>query len=150
MSQGLDAFLTALGAVLAGLSPPAVALIQAHSSRRQETPTGQAGKPEQPRKDEHRPWMVPTAMGAWIIAIALAFVLIISGLAANTPIMSTSLVAKSRVVIGLIALVAVSSGATGIAVTLHHSPRQHRHDIVRGACYVIGGLCVIAGIAVIA
>lgn len=89
-------------------------------------------------------------MGAWITAIALAFALIIAALAASTPIMDNPLVTTSRVAIGLIALVAVSSGATAIAVTLHRPSGQHKDDIVRGAWYVAGGVSIIVGMVVIA
>lgn len=144
------ALLTAIGGLLSAFSPPLTALIQGLFAS--HPPADSAGRPER----EHRPWMVPVAMGAWIIAIALSVALFIAALAASTPIMSNPLVTGSRVAIGLVALVAVSSGATGIAFGLRRSAAERgdsehqRPDIVRGACYLVGGLIVIAGMAVVA
>lgn len=150
------AMLTAIGGVLTAFSPPITAWVQGYFAKPVRTAVSPDGTPLAPGHHERRPWMIPVATAAWIIAIALAFVLIISALASGSPIMSNPLVDAARAVIALIAAVAVSSGATGIAVTLRHSPEpgpdsgQPRPDLIRGACYVIGGLLVITAMVVIA
>lgn len=142
--------LSAIGTLLAAFGPPLAAWIQFRTER--------DGRGRGQPREERRQWVIPLATAAWIIAIALSFTLIIAILvsrgilASRGPIMGKSLVTTARVVIGLISVVSMSSGATSIAIALRTPPSQDgkpRPDIVRGACYVAGGLVIIVGMLII-
>jgi hypothetical protein len=170
VSQNLIQFFTALGGVLAVLPPIAAVVqtvIQTQSSRNaQPSPPGeqpdeqgdgqvlpQPGRLPSRQGERQSQWMVPLAFGSWLVAFGVASGATIYILTASNPVVSSSLVSVLRWLAGVIAVVSLTGGATGIGYAVWesagHPADRHRADIAGGAASALGGLCVIIAMLIL-
>jgi hypothetical protein len=135
-SQNLGPILAGLAAVI-GASAPVLAVLRKKD-----------GTPLLPLPGDPMGW-ARAATWAASVAFALAFAVVIYGLAASNPLMSSTTFDRFRLLIAVVGLCSVSIGAWSAITGWHQDPK--RYQAVRiGVATLGGGFVVMVGMLVIA
>jgi hypothetical protein len=134
--EDLTPFLTGLAAVIAALTP-LLAVI-----RRKD------GRPFLPLPGDPLGW-ARAATWAAAVAFALALAVIIYGLAASSPAMSSTPIVRFRFLVAVMGLLSVSTGAWSVVTGWHEDPKGYQAVRI-GAATLGGGFLVLVGMLVIA
>jgi hypothetical protein len=134
--QDLGPFLTGLAAVIAAFTPLLAVL------RKKD------GTPLLPLPGDPLGWARASTWTAGV-AFALAFAVIIYGLAESNPAMSSTPVVRFRLLIAVMGLLTVSTGAWSVVTGWHQDPKGYQ-SVRIGAATLGSGFLVLAGMLVIA
>lgn len=134
--QDLAQVLTGLAALIAALTPGLAVL------RKKD------GTPLLPLPGDPLGW---ARAATWVagVAFALAFAVIIYGLTANSPAMSSTSVVRFRLFVALVGLISVSTGAWSVVTGWHHDPKGYQAVRIGGAT-LGSGFLIMTGMLVIA
>ena len=136
-------WLNNLGPVLSGLAAMIVAFTPLLAVLRKKD-----GTPLLPLPGDPIGWARAATWAAGV-AFALAFVVIIYGLAASSPVMSSTPVVRFRLGVALLGLLSVSTGAWSVVTGWHQDPRGYQAVRI-GSATLVSGFLVLAGMLVIA
>jgi len=134
--QDLAQVLTGLAALIAALTPGLAVL------RKKD------GTPLLPLPGDPLGW---ARAATWVagVAFALAYAVIIYGLAASSPAMSSTPTVRFRLAVAVVGLLSVSTGAWSVVTGWHQDPRGYQAVRI-GAATLGSGFLIMAGMLVIA